>query len=120
MPKPGMTKISAKISATPHYLLGLVEVWEIALFAIGVALILAEIFVIPGFGIAGVSGIILVIVSLIVSLVGNIGFTFPPIVAFTPAVTISETITRRGSRKPAKRLRSRLRRRCVSAWPMRS
>ena len=82
-----MALAGATLFFTPHYLLGLVEVWEIALFAVGVALILAEIFVIPGFGIAGISGIILVIVSLIVSLVGNIGFTFPPIVAFTPAVT---------------------------------
>ena len=57
------------------------------LFVVGVGLILAEIFVIPGFGIAGVSGIILVVVSLIVSLVGNVRFHFPPIMAFTPAVS---------------------------------
>lgn len=79
--------VGATMFFAPHYLLGLVEVWEIALFAVGVALILAEIFVIPGFGIAGISGIILVVVSLIVSLVGNVGFTFPPLGAFTPAVT---------------------------------
>lgn len=71
----------------PHYLLGLVEVWEILLFGIGVALILAEIFVIPGFGIAGISGILLVVVSLVVSLVGNVGLSFPPLPSLTPAVT---------------------------------
>jgi len=79
--------VGAALFFAPHYLLGLVEVWEIVLFAIGIALILAELFVIPGFGIAGVSGIILVIVSLIVSQVGNVGFNFPPLPAFTPAVT---------------------------------
>ena len=82
-----MALIGATLFFAPHYLLGLVEVWEIVLFAIGVGLIFAEIFVIPGFGIAGISGILLVVVSLIVSLVGNIGFSFPPIGAFTPAVT---------------------------------
>ena len=79
--------IGASLFFAPHYLLGLVEVWEVLLFGIGVALILAEIFVIPGFGIAGVSGIILVIFSLVVSLVGNVGFSFPPLPSFTPAVT---------------------------------
>ncbi|MFQ5570695.1 MAG: nodulation protein NfeD [Rhodothermales bacterium] len=77
----------AALFFAPHYLLGLVESWEIILFVLGVALILAEIFVIPGFGIAGISGIIMVVVSLLVSLVGNIGFSFPPLSAFSPAFT---------------------------------
>ena len=85
--------IGAALFFAPHYLLGLVEVWEIALFIVGVMLILAEIFVIPGFGIAGVSGIILVITSLVVSLVGNVGFDFPPIPSLTPAVaTVAVTM----------------------------
>ena len=83
--------VGAAMFFAPHYLLGLVEVWEIALFAVGVILILAEIFVIPGFGVAGVSGILLVITSLIVSLVGNVGFSFPPLPAFTPAVATVAT-----------------------------
>jgi len=82
-----MALVGATMFFAPHYLLGLVEIWEIALFVVGVGLILAEIFVIPGFGIAGVSGIILVVVSLIVSLVGNVRFHFPPIMAFIPAVS---------------------------------
>ena len=85
--------IGAALFFAPHYLLGLVEVWEILLFVVGVMLILAEIFVIPGFGIAGVSGIILVITSLVVSLVGNVGFNFPPLPALTPAVaTVAVTM----------------------------
>ncbi len=85
--------IGAALFFAPHYLLGLVEVWEILLFAVGVMLILAEIFVIPGFGIAGVSGILLVLISLVVSLVGNVGFSFPPLPALTPAVvTVATTL----------------------------
>jgi membrane-bound serine protease (ClpP class) len=53
------------------YILQLASVIEILMFIIGVALILLEIFVIPGFGIAGISGIILVFASLFFSLVGG-------------------------------------------------
>jgi len=75
---PGIIALfGAAVFFGPHYLLGLVESWEIVLFVIGVGLLLAEIFVIPGFGIAGVSGLIAVVVSLGVSLIGNIGFSFP-------------------------------------------
>ena len=53
------------------YILELASVIEILMFIGGVVLILLEIFVIPGFGIAGISGIILVIVSLFLSLLGS-------------------------------------------------
>jgi membrane-bound serine protease (ClpP class) len=53
------------------YILQLASVIEILMFIIGVSLILLEIFVIPGFGIAGISGIILVFASLFFSLVGG-------------------------------------------------
>jgi membrane-bound serine protease (ClpP class) len=53
------------------YILQLASVIEILMFIIGVALILLEIFVIPGFGIAGISGIILIFASLFFSLVGS-------------------------------------------------
>lgn len=41
---------------------------EILLFAAGVVLLLLEVFVIPGFGIAGVSGLVLIFVALVLSL----------------------------------------------------
>ncbi len=69
--------MGAAMFFAPHYLLGMVHGWEIALFFLGVMLILAEVFVIPGFGVAGISGAILVIFSLGASLIGNIGFAFP-------------------------------------------
>jgi len=53
------------------YILQLASVIEILMFIVGVALILLEIFVIAGFGIAGVSGIILVFASLFFSLIGG-------------------------------------------------
>ena len=53
------------------YILQLASVIEILMFIVGVALILLEIFVIAGFGIAGVSGIILVFASLFFSLIGS-------------------------------------------------
>lgn len=60
----------------PLYLDGLAQNWEILVFVIGLLLIAAEIFVIPGFGIAGVSGIILLIAGLTLSLLNNTDFNF--------------------------------------------
>lgn len=61
---------------TPLYLDGLAENWEILMFIVGLILIAVEIFVIPGFGIAGISGIVLVLGGLILSLVQNVQFDF--------------------------------------------
>lgn len=52
-----------------HYLIGLANWIEIVLFLLGVGLLFLEIFVIPGFGITGVSGIILIIISLFLALI---------------------------------------------------
>ncbi len=60
----------------PLYLDGLAANWEILLFIIGIGLLAAEIFIIPGFGVAGVSGIFLIIMSLTLSLVHNEGLDF--------------------------------------------
>jgi len=46
------------------YLTGLAEHWEILLFVVGLALLAVEIFLIPGFGVAGVAGLLLVLLSL--------------------------------------------------------
>lgn len=53
------------------YVLQLASIIDILLFLIGLGLIALEIFVIPGFGIAGISGIILVIASLFLALTGT-------------------------------------------------
>ncbi|MGE3800741.1 MAG: nodulation protein NfeD [Candidatus Kapaibacterium sp.] len=55
-----------------QYLVDLADAIEIALFVLGVILLFVEIFVIPGFGIAGISGILLMVSSLFLALIGNI------------------------------------------------
>ncbi len=69
--------IAAILYFAPLYLEGLAENWEILIFIIGLVLIGVEIFVIPGFGITGISGIFLIILSLTLSMIGNVGFDFP-------------------------------------------
>ncbi len=60
----------------PLYLEGLAANWEIALFIVGVILLALEIFVIPGFGVAGITGFIFIISGLALSLVMNDFFDF--------------------------------------------
>lgn len=53
-----------------NFLLGTVGSFELLMFLLGIVLLVLEIFVIPGFGIAGISGIILVVFALILSMQG--------------------------------------------------
>lgn len=69
--------ISAVLYFVPYYIEGLAANWEIIIFIIGIILLLVELFAIPGFGVAGISGIILILAGLILSLVDNKGFHFP-------------------------------------------
>lgn len=52
-----------------HHIAGLAGLEDLLVFAVGIALILVEIFLIPGFGFAGLFGIALVFVSLIGAMV---------------------------------------------------
>ena len=61
---------------TPYYMNGLAENWEIVVFIVGLILIGLEVFVIPGFGIAGVAGIVLTVGSLFLVMVNNVTFDF--------------------------------------------
>ncbi len=54
------------------YIVELASATEILIFVVGVLLLLLEIFVIPGFGIAGVLGIILIIGGIFLSLISNL------------------------------------------------
>lgn len=74
----------------PLYLEGLASNWEILLFVVGLILIGLELFVIPGFGIAGISGIAIVLTSLVLSLVKNVNFDFSltGTAAFTQALSL--------------------------------
>lgn len=65
----------------PYYLNGLADNWEIVSLFIGLILLGVEIFVIPGFGIAGIAGITLTLGSLLLVMVNNNVFDFE----FVPA-----------------------------------
>jgi membrane-bound serine protease (ClpP class) len=65
----------------PYYLNGLADNWEIIALFLGLALIAIEIFVLPGFGVAGIAGISLTVVSLILIMINNDAFDFK----FVPA-----------------------------------
>lgn len=53
-----------------HYIINLASSIEIILFFVGVGLLLVEIFVIPGFGVAGIAGIACIVGGLYLSMVG--------------------------------------------------
>ncbi len=68
--------LSGLLYFTPLYIEGFAANWEILLFIIGLILLVLEIFVIPGFGIAGIAGIAFVICSFAFSMVPNDVFDF--------------------------------------------
>jgi membrane-bound serine protease (ClpP class) len=78
--------IAAILYFAPLYIEQLAAQWEILIFIIGIILIGLEIFVIPGFGIAGIAGISLLISGLILSMLRNIYFDF----TFTGADAVIE------------------------------
>jgi membrane-bound serine protease (ClpP class) len=75
----GVAILAAILYFAPLYMDGLAANWEILVFIIGLVLVALEIFVIPGFGIAGVSGILFIITGLTLSLLDNINFDFEPV-----------------------------------------
>jgi len=82
----GAAVFAALLYFAPLYLEGLAEHWEILLFIIGLILIAVEIFAIPGFGVAGISGIILAITGLTLSMVDNIVFELDMGMAFVAVI----------------------------------
>ena len=73
----GASILAALLYFAPLYLEGMAENWELILFIVGIILIMVEIFAIPGFGVAGVAGIIFVVTGLTLSLVDNVVFENP-------------------------------------------
>lgn len=66
---------------TPYYLNGLAENWEILIFFAGIILLAVELFIIPGFGIFGVAGIVMILAGLVLGMLPNEDFNFD----FVPA-----------------------------------
>ncbi len=66
--------IAALLYFAPLYLEGLANHWELLIFFTGLVLIAVEIFALPGFGVAGITGIILMVLGLSLAMVDNIVF----------------------------------------------
>jgi len=71
-----MAITAALLYFTPLYLTGYAQNWEVLLFVLGLIFIVFEIFVIPGFGVTGILGILFVISALVLALIGNVRFNF--------------------------------------------
>lgn len=80
--------VAAILYFAPLYLEGLAANWEIVLFVIGLILIGLELFVVPGFGITGISGILMVVVGLTLSMIENVVFDF----SYVPSGKLSESL----------------------------
>ncbi len=91
-PGVGFPLLAASIAAllyfAPLYLEGLASHWEVLLIIAGFILIALEIFVFPGFGVSGISGISLVVLGFVLTLLPNEGFDF----TFTPDEAILESL----------------------------
>ncbi len=76
------------------YLTGLANIWEVVMILVGITLLMLELFVIPGFGVAGISGIALVLIGLLATFVPEEpGRWFP---LFTPDMQGTMEYLRRG------------------------
>lgn len=84
--------LAAVMYFAPLYLDGLAANWEILVSIIGILLIAAEIFVIPGFGIAGISGLVLLLFGLISSLLRNDGFDFSGVSTLALSTSIATVL----------------------------
>lgn len=68
--------IAAILYFAPLYLSGLAASWEILVFLLGIILLVLELLVIPGFGIAGILGLICFFGGLLLALLNNTDFDF--------------------------------------------
>jgi membrane-bound serine protease (ClpP class) len=55
-----------------HYLVGLAGLEEILMLTLGIGLVIVEAFVLPGFGFAGITGVLAILGSIYLSLVGSL------------------------------------------------
>lgn len=69
---PGLVAVICfAVIISSKYLVGLANWVEVALFVVGVLLLMIEIFVLPGFGVAGISGIMCILAGLFGMLIKN-------------------------------------------------
>lgn len=96
--------VGALLYFAPAYMVDLLSNWEILLFVTGLILLAMEIFVIPGFGVCGILGIIAVVLALAFGMVDNSdfyrpdgSFTIMPILKPIALVTFSAALAIFGS-----------------------
>jgi len=82
--------IASILYFAPNYIEGLAQNWEILMFVLGVLLLIVEIFILPGTGIAGITGVVLIFTGLTLSMVQNDYFDF----SFTSNDDISSAFMR--------------------------
>lgn len=79
-PGVGLPLVAAVLGAVlyfaPLYIEGVVANWEIILFVVGLILLGVEIFVLPGFGVAGIAGIIAMVTGLVFAAIDNDVFRY--------------------------------------------
>lgn len=73
--------VATALYFAPLYIEGVAAGWEIVVFFVGILLLLLEIFVIPGFGVAGILGILFTLSSLVMAMLDNDIFDFGLITA---------------------------------------
>jgi membrane-bound serine protease (ClpP class) len=67
---PGLVALIALgIFVGAPYMTGLANTWELLIIALGVVLLAVELFVIPGFGVAGILGIVFVLVGVLATFI---------------------------------------------------
>lgn len=77
---PGTVALLALIALVgAPFVIGLAEVWHLVLLAAGFALLVVEIAVLPGFGIFGITGIALMLMGLVLSVVPTGGDGWVPL-----------------------------------------
>jgi membrane-bound serine protease (ClpP class) len=68
--------IALVLYLVPYYLNGLADYWEILALFVGFTLLVLELFVVPGFGVTGILGIIFTVGSLVLIMLNNDFFNF--------------------------------------------
>ncbi len=63
--------VGALLYFAPLYVEGLAQHWELALFIIGIVLVIVEIFVTPGFGVLGIAGIAAIVAGLVFAVIDS-------------------------------------------------
>lgn len=77
----GLVIFSLVLLIGAPWFIGLAHVWHIVLFFVGIALIVVELFIIPGFGIFGIAGIASVFTGLVLMSVPTSGGGYIPLPA---------------------------------------